>query len=191
MKILMISGTYNRKSKTWLMLDEARKHCENDNTQSEANRLEAVEKIETEIVELCDYAITIGQQDTTRNLSELVEKIKQADALIFSTPNYQGSMSGLLKVAIDHIPEAGLKNKAVGLIAVSGGIGRMSLPTSHLRDVVTALEGLAVSTDIACYADDFIRDENGHNLISNEKIADRLQQLVLELKKVTIGLKSA
>lgn len=178
MKILMISGTYNRKSKTWLMLEEARKYCEDYG-------------IETEIVELCDYAITTSQKDTSHEISELVEKINQSEALIFSTPNYQGSISGLLKVAIDHIPERGLKNKSVGLIAVSGGIGRMSQPTSHLRDIVTALEGLAVANDVACYAEDFGQDEDGKNLIRNEKVKERLQSLVDELYSYTELVKIA
>lgn len=167
MKLLMISGTYHSQSKTWLMLDEARKYCPDD--------------IEVDIAELCDYAITVGQKDTTNELSELVDKINDAQAIIFATPNYQGSMSGLLKVAIDHIPEAGLKDKCVGLIAVSGGLGRMSLPTSHLRDVVTALEGLAASADVACYSDDFGQDDAGKSFISSEKVKARVQQLVGEL----------
>lgn len=173
MKLLMISGTYHRHSKTWLILDEARKYCQ-------------AYGIDVEIAELCDYAITVSQKDTRYELSVLIEKIKQAPALIFATPNYQGSMSGLLKVAIDHIPEAGLKKKSVGLVAVSGGLGRMSLPTSHLRDVVTALEGLAVSTDIACYAADFSQDSQGNGLISSEKLKDRIQCLVDELYHIRL-----
>lgn len=165
MKILMISGTYNRGSKTWLMLEEARQVCM-------SNGIEA---------ELCDYAITVGQKDTSHDLSELIEKIAQAEAVIFATPNYQGSMSGFLKVAIDNIPESGLKDKAIGLIAVSGGMGRMSQPISHLRDVVAALEGLAVSTGIACYAEDFEKDGNGNSRLSSEKIKGRVKYLVEEL----------
>ncbi len=172
MKVLMISGTYNRQSRTWLLLDEARKYCDTYD-------------IQTEIVELCDYAITVGQKDTSHDISELVEKINQSEAVIFSTPNYQGSISGLLKVAIDHIPERGLKNKAVGLISVSGGIGNISQPLSHLRDIVSSLEGLAVATNIACYSEDFMRDEEGKNIISNDKILARLQDMVEELYRHT------
>lgn len=167
MKILMISGTYNRQSKTWLMLDEAHKYCETIG-------------IETEIVELCDYAITVGQKDTSYDLSKLIDKINQATSIIFSTPNYQGSISGLLKVVIDHIPECGLKNKSVGLISVSGGIGNMSQPLSHLRDIVSSLEGLAVATNIACYSEDFHR-KDGNNIISNKKILDRIKDMIDEL----------
>lgn len=172
MKILMISGTYNRQSRTWLMLEEARKHCDTYD-------------VETEIVELCDYAITVGQKDTSHQISELVEKINESEAIIFSTPNYQGSISGLLKVAIDHIPERGLKNKSVGLISVSGGIGNMSQPLSHLRDIVSSLEGLAVATNIACHSDDFIRDDEGKSSISNEKILERVKDMVEELYRHT------
>lgn len=178
MKILMISGTYNRHSKTWLMLKEAQKHCQSYG-------------IDTEIVELCDYAITAGQKDTTLELKVLIDKIAKAEAIIFSTPNYQGSMSGLLKVAIDHIPENGLQNKSIGLIAVSGGMGRMSQPISHLRDVVAALDGLTVSSDIACYAGDFSQDENGKVLINSDKIKGRAKQLVEELYVYTELVKIA
>lgn len=182
MKILMISGTYNRHAKTWLMLDEARKFFEQIATEN---------SIQIEIAQLCDYAICIGQQDTAHQMSELVEKIKQADAIVFSTPNYQGSISGLLKVAIDHIPECGLQNKVVGLVCVSGGIGNMSQPLSHLRDMVSSLEGLAVSTNIACYSADFSTDENGHNLLSNDKIKQRIERMANEIYQVTKSIKQA
>lgn len=86
-------------------------------------------------------------------------------------------MSGLLKVAIDNIPESGLKEKAIGLIAVSGGIARMSQPTSHLRDVVAVLEGLAVSTGVASFAEDFEKGENVDSRLSSEKIKGRVKYL--------------
>lgn len=168
MKVLMISGTYNANSKTHTVLREAQSVC-------------VTYGIAYEIAELCDYAITASQKDTKHDLDALIAKIEAADAIIFATPNYQGSMSGLLKVAIDHIPEHGLKDKAVGLIAVSGGMGRMSQPISHLRDVVATLEGLAVSTAIACYGDDFERDASGASKLTTPKLLERVKQLVDEL----------
>ncbi|MEM7561797.1 MAG: NADPH-dependent FMN reductase [Pseudomonadota bacterium] len=168
MKVLMVSGTYNSGSKTHAVLMEAQEVC-------------ASYGIESEIAELCEYAIVSGQKDTRFDLHALTAKIDQSDAVIFATPNYQGSMSGLLKVAIDNIPEHGLKDKAIGLIAVSGGMGRMSQPISHLRDVVAALEGLAVSTAIACYSEDFEKDSNGSNKLVTPKLLARVKDQVDEL----------
>ncbi|MEM6589275.1 MAG: NADPH-dependent FMN reductase [Pseudomonadota bacterium] len=168
MQILMISGTYNAQSKTHAVLSEAKRICD-------------AFGVGAEIAELCDFDITSGQKDTRHDLATLIGKIEAADAVIIATPNYQGSMSGLLKVAIDHIPEHGLRHKAVGLISVSGGMGRMSQPISHLRDVVAALEGLAVSTAIACHGGDFEKDDAGQSRLTTPKLLARVRTLVEEI----------
>jgi len=50
----------------------------------------------------------------------VIDKITAADALIFGTPMYRGSYTGLLKNVFDLIPNDALFGKPVGLIATGG-----------------------------------------------------------------------
>jgi len=50
----------------------------------------------------------------------IIDKIIAADALIFGTPMYRGSYTGLLKNVFDLIPNDALMGKPVGLIATGG-----------------------------------------------------------------------
>ncbi|MFA9199773.1 MAG: NADPH-dependent FMN reductase, partial [Cypionkella sp.] len=56
-----------------------------------------------------------------------VEAVRQADGVIVSAPGYHGSISGLVKNALDYLedlakdPRPYLDGRAVGLIAIGGG----------------------------------------------------------------------
>jgi azobenzene reductase len=54
------------------------------------------------------------------NIGRISDRLKTADALIFVTPEYHGSLSGVLKNAIDHFWEE-FQRKPVGVIAASAG----------------------------------------------------------------------
>ncbi|MCU0568313.1 MAG: NAD(P)H-dependent oxidoreductase [Oculatellaceae cyanobacterium Prado106] len=51
----------------------------------------------------------------------LQEKVKQADAIILATPEYHGSISGVLKNALDLMGFEEFTGKVTGLISVLGG----------------------------------------------------------------------
>lgn len=50
----------------------------------------------------------------------IIEKFKDADALIIGTPMYRGSYTGMLKNVFDILPNDALMGKPVGLIATGG-----------------------------------------------------------------------
>lgn len=79
--------------------------------------------------------------------SDLVEALRAADGVILSSPGYHGSVSGLLKNALDYAEElAGdaapyLDGRPVGLITAAAGWQATTTTLSTLRSIVHALRG--------------------------------------------------
>lgn len=50
------------------------------------------------------------------------QQVKSAQGILLATPEYHGSVSGVLKNALDLLDEEHCRGKVVGLIAVAGGV---------------------------------------------------------------------
>ena len=79
--------------------------------------------------------------------SALVEAVRRADGIIVSTPGYHGSLSGLIKNALDsleplrHDVRPYLDGRAVGCIVVADGWQACGSALAALRGIVHALRG--------------------------------------------------
>ena len=79
--------------------------------------------------------------------NDLVEAVREADGVIVCTPGYHGSLSGLLKNALDSLePLSGdarpyFEGRAVGCIVVADGWQAGGTALSALRTIVHALRG--------------------------------------------------
>lgn len=79
--------------------------------------------------------------------SALVQSIREADGLVIASPGYHGSISGLVKNAIDYIEETAkdkrvyLDGVPVGLIATAYGWQATANTLATLRSIVHALRG--------------------------------------------------
>src|SRR5580698_649300 len=79
--------------------------------------------------------------------SALVEAVRRADGIIVATPGYHGSISGLVKNALDSLePLSGaarpyLDGRAVGCIVVADGWQACGSALAALRAIVHALRG--------------------------------------------------
>jgi FMN reductase len=75
----------------------------------------------------------------------LVAALRRADGVILSSPGYHGSVSGLLKNAIDYTedmrsdPRVYLADRAVGIIVCADGIQAMGSTLNSLRSIAHAL----------------------------------------------------
>lgn len=73
--------------------------------------------------------------------------VRAADAVIISSPGYHGSVSGMLKNALDYLEDLRddarpyLDGRAVGCIACASGWQATGTTLSALRDIVHALRG--------------------------------------------------
>lgn len=77
----------------------------------------------------------------------LVEAVRRADGIIVSTPGYHGSLSGLIKNALDSLEPLRndvrpyLDGRAVGCIVVADGWQACGSALAALRGIVHALRG--------------------------------------------------
>jgi FMN reductase len=75
----------------------------------------------------------------------LVAALRRADGIIFSSPGYHGSVSGLLKNAIDYVEDMRadarvyLADRAIGIIVCADGIQAMGSTLTSLRAIAHAL----------------------------------------------------
>lgn len=79
--------------------------------------------------------------------SELVEAVRQADGLLLAAPGYHGTISGLVKNALDYLEDLSkdarpyLDGRAVGLVATAYGDQATMSTMQTLRSIVHALRG--------------------------------------------------
>lgn len=91
------------------------------------------------------YTTDLSQR-TEKSLA-LVHAIRECDGLIIASPAYHGSLSGLIKNALDYIEDLRsdkrvyLDGIAVGLIACAGGWQAGAQTLAALRSIVHALRG--------------------------------------------------
>ena len=88
-----------------------------------------------------------NQDDDSRPSAEarrLKQEIEAADALLFVTPEYNRSMPGVLKNAIDHASrpygQSAWAGKPAGVIGISVGAIGTALAQQHLRNVLAYLD---------------------------------------------------
>ncbi|MBN3522805.1 NADPH-dependent FMN reductase [Paenibacillus apiarius] len=75
------------------------------------------------------------------NVIRLKESVSSADAIVLATPEYHGSISGVLKNALDYLSFEHVNNKVVLSVSSAGGaVGVSSL--THLQTMVRNLHGI-------------------------------------------------
>jgi FMN reductase len=80
-------------------------------------------------------------------LQVMLDAVRDADGVLISTPGYHGSVSGLVKNALDALEASRgearpyLDGRAVGCIVTADGWQAAGTTLSALRDVVHALRG--------------------------------------------------
>jgi NAD(P)H-dependent FMN reductase len=90
------------------------------------NQLKATGRVEPELIDLLELNLPIMEErlrmrdDPPPGLREFAATIRNADALVVVTPEYNNGYPGVLKNALDYLlPE--YKRKPVGIVTVSAG----------------------------------------------------------------------
>ena len=102
-----------------------------------------VEGVNPIFIDLRDYDLPLFAEEMSPSMQaptlpeavRLRANIEALDAVVFVTPEYNHSIPGVLKNAIDYLPPATLKDKAVGLVGYSW-YGAVK-PLEHLREIIS------------------------------------------------------
>ena len=136
--IVGIGGTTRANSSTEKALRFALGVCEKDGAETimfVGPTLEALPHYAPEKPERCDQA------------RDLVKAIRRSHGIIVATPGYHGTISGMVKNALDYTedmredPEPYFTGRAVGCIATGAGWQGTVSAMEALRSVVHALRG--------------------------------------------------
>ena len=111
MKILTIVGSLRPDSTTGLALGVASRAAE-------------AAGAEVQTVELCTLSLPFcdGRADELSyggDVTGFIEAVREADGLLIGSPNYHGSLSGVLKNALDLLGPEAVRDKLVGVVATA------------------------------------------------------------------------
>jgi FMN reductase len=122
----------------------------------------------------------------TEQAKNLVELIRQCDGLIVGSPGYHGSISGLIKNALDYTEDLRSDNRAyldgrgVGCIATGAGWQSIGSTILALRSVVHALRGWPSPLAVGINTATDVFDNEGRCLDQNieQQLATVARQVV-------------
>lgn len=137
--------------------------------------------------------LPLYNQDDDANQAESVKRlkneIKTAQGLLFLTPEYNRSIPGVLKNAIDHASrpsgQSAWVSKPAGVLGVSPGAMGTSMAQQHLRNVLASLDVPTLGQPEAfIHVTDGLFDEAGNiGADSNQFLQNWMDQYVAWVKK--------
>lgn len=102
------------------------------------------QRISVVFVDLSELQLPLfspDNRDFDPSVHRVLEAVADGDGLILATPEYHGSISGILKNALDYITTGQVTGKTVLSVSSAGGpLGVSSL--SHLQTIVRNLHGI-------------------------------------------------
>ena len=142
---------------------------------------------ETELLDLRELDLPMFNHDAepTAQTLEMVDALQSAEGLIWSSPLYQGSISGSFKNALDwlHLPSGSvyLTDTVIGLISAAGGTqGLQAINTMEFS--VRALRGWAVPFVVPVSSAARLFDDEGR--LEDEAVERQLKMLGSEVVRV-------
>lgn len=100
-----------------------------------------------EIVDLRDYNLPIlGMEDTTGGVNKFIDKTAELDGFIFVLAEYNHSVPGVLKNALDYLGPT-MHSKAAGIVSY-GAVGG-ARAAEHLRGILGQLDVATISNHVA------------------------------------------
>lgn len=146
--------------------------------------------VETEIIDLRKLSLPFcnGGDDYSDypDVAKMQQTVKSAAGLILATPEYHGSVSGVMKNALDLMSFEELSGKVVGLISVLGGQSN-SNALNDLRIILRWVHAWVIPEQISLGQAWKVFNEEGE--ILDEKLSQRFDAFAESLVDNTRKLK--
>jgi chromate reductase, NAD(P)H dehydrogenase (quinone) len=183
MRVLGISGSLRRDSLNSALLRAA------------AERLPAgTELIEYErLREIPPYDADLEAEGTPEVVAELREAVRSADAILVATPEYNHSLPGQLKNALDWISrpagKSALNGKPAAAIGASTGMFGAVWAQAEARKVLGALGGRVVESElpVSRAADHYSDGRLELNPEQSQHLGELLAELVSEVEELAVA----
>ena len=108
------------------------------------------------------------KKERSSGAEELVSLLRRSHGVIITSPGYHGSISGLIKNALDYVEDmreddqAYFDGRAVGCVAIAYGWQATGSTLAALRSIVHALRGWPTPIGVAINSSQKVFDEDGH-----------------------------
>ena len=123
--------------------------------------------------------------ERTDKAQALIKALRQADGIIIASPGYHGTISGLIKNALDYVEDmakderAYFEGRSVGLIAVAAGWQATGSTLATLRSITHALRGWPTPMAVTVNSAQPIFDADGELL--DQGIRNQLEILARQV----------
>ncbi|RMI25825.1 MAG: NAD(P)H-dependent oxidoreductase [Calditrichaeota bacterium] len=137
------------------------------------------EGVETRLIDLREYNLVFyGQVPEAEYPSDVIRlrrEVREAQGIILGTPEYHGSLSGVLKNALDLMGFDEFEGKMIGLVGVSGGrLGAINALNS-LRNIGRVLHAWVLPQQVSIPEAYKYFDAEGH--LTDPELRERLLEV--------------
>ena len=130
-----------------------------------------------ELLDLATYDLPFLGRERQEGHVETVRRfradLRAADGIILGSPEIHGSISGVLKNALDLASSEEFEGKMVGLVGVAGGRMGATESLSHLRTIGRSLRAWVIPIQASIGDSDKAFDSHGEPV--DPKVGDRLK----------------
>lgn len=176
MKITAIGGSLRPRSYAYQALRVALSHIQESTVQTQLIDLRALN------LPFCDGGT---HYPAYPDVETFRQDVKSSAGLLIATPEYHGSVSGVLKNAIDLLDENHLAGKVVGLIGVVGGVHSTNA-LNTLRTICRQLHCWVLPEQVVIAHAESCFNEQGE--LVDQQIEKRLFHLANRLVEMAVKL---
>lgn len=187
---LVASTTVNAETKVLAFAGSTRDDSINKKLVVEAAEIAKQSGAKVTVIDLKDYQMPFYDGDLESNnglpskAKELRQLMMQSDVILIASPEYNGSLSGVLKNTIDWATrnEAGegtreaFAGKKFVLLSASPGPTGGARGLEHLRTILTNVGGVVVTDQIV--VPDAFNAFTAQGKLKDKQLSDKLKQVV-------------
>lgn len=187
MRVLGISGSLRRDSLNSALLRAAAERLPAGAELVEFDRLREIPPYDA------DLEADLEADGVPAVVEELREAVRSADAFLVATPEYNHSLPGQLKNALDWISrpagESALRGKPAAAIGASTGMFGAVWAQAEARKVLGALGGRVVETElpVARAADQYAGGRLELTPEQSERMGELLAELLSEVEELAVA----